>query len=136
MSVLRNISHLLAALFNDRADFQRRWRGEPQNRWQGQWVSQANGHRGELKCLLTKAGPDQYQATFYAVFAKFLSVAYTVPLHGRRDGAKLRLEGQADLGKLAGGIYHYDGEMDDASFLCAYRCAYDHGMFQLAPVRL
>jgi limonene-1,2-epoxide hydrolase len=133
VGILRNVSHVLAALFNDRADFQRRWNdpSTPEERWQGEWVSETNGHRGVLKCLLTKTESGEYQATFYAVYARLLSVAYSVPLHGRRDAGKLKLEGQADLGQLAGGIYHYKGEADETAFNCTYRCKYDHGTFQL-----
>jgi hypothetical protein len=143
VGLFRNVSHLLAALFNNRADFQRRWHeaaGAPagaglEGRWEGEWVSEENGHRGALKCLLTKAGPGGYQAMFYAVYARFLSVAYTVPLHGETSGGKLQLKGEADLGNLAGGIYHYEGEADVTSFNCSYRCAYDHGVFRLTRLR-
>jgi len=45
------------------------------------------------------------------------------------------LEGQADLGKLAGGIYQYKGEAGETAFNCTYRCAFDHGRFQLKPLR-
>ncbi len=72
---------------------------------------------------------------FYAVYARFLSVAYSVVLQGHEAGGKLKLEGEADLGKLAGGIYRYEGEADQAAFNCKYRCKYDHGTFRLAPVR-
>jgi len=106
-----------------------------EGRWQGEWISDANGHRGALKCLLTKTESGEYQATFYAVYARFLSVAYSVPLHGRQIGGKLKLEGQPDLGQLAGGIYHYEGEADKTEFNCTYRCKYDHGTFQLKPLR-
>lgn len=144
MGILRNVSHVLAALFNNRADFQRRWNeaaAHPktnsgwEGRWQGEWVSEANGHRGALKCLLTKTESGEYQATFHAVYARFLRVCYSVPLHARQIGGRLKLEGQADLGQLAGGIYHYEGEADEKAFNCTYRCAYDHGTFHLKRLR-
>jgi hypothetical protein len=133
---LRNVSHMLAALVNNRADFQRRW-NEPktyhglEGRWQGEWASNANGHRGALKCLLTKTEAGEYEAMFHAVYARFLRVCYSVPLHGRQTGEKLELEGQADLGQLAGGVYHYEGEANETAFHCTYCCAYDHGTFHL-----
>jgi hypothetical protein len=140
VGLFRNISHVLAALFNNRADFQRRWNDPAaqsktnnglEGRWQGEWVSEANGHRGALKCLLTKMESEEYQATFYAVYARFLSVCYSAPLHGRHSDGKLKLEGQADLGQLAGGVYRYAGEADETAFNCTYRCKYDHGTFHL-----
>lgn len=144
MNLLRNISHVLAALFNNRADFQRRWQelaAQPkigsglEGRWHGEWVSAANGHRGALKCLLTKTEAGEYEAMFHATYARFLRVCYSVPLHGRQIEGKLKLEGEADLGQLAGGVYHYEGEANETAFNCTYRCAYDHGTFYLKPLR-
>ncbi|MGP8201062.1 MAG: hypothetical protein ACLQU4_16340 [Limisphaerales bacterium] len=144
VSVLRNVSHVLAALFNNRAEFRRQWKAQAtppggnngfEGRWQGEWASDTNGHRGALRCLLTKSEPGEYQAMFHAVYARFLAVAYSVTLRRRQEGGKLKLEGEADLGRLAGGIYHYEGEADDASFRCTYRCAYDHGTFHLEKCR-
>ncbi len=134
--MFRNVSHVLAALFNNRAEFHRRWEAAParpanglEGRWRGEWISQANGHHGALKCLLTKTASGEYEAMFHAVYAGFLAVAYPVALHGQPSGGKLKLAGKADLGKLAGGVYHYEGETDENAFNCAYRCAYDHGPF-------
>jgi hypothetical protein len=140
VGILRNISHFLAAVFNNRAEFHRRWREQAarpgagsglDGRWHGQWVSEANGHHGALKCLLTKRESGEYQAMFHACYARVLSVAYSVTLRGRPAGEKLKLEGEADLGTFAGGIYHYEGEADETAFNCTYRCAYDHGAFHL-----
>jgi len=142
MGVMRNVSHVLAALFNDRAEFNRRWNEPParpeglEGRWQGEWVSEANGHRGALRCLMTKARDGGYEAAFHATYARFLAVAYTVTLQGAAEGGKWRLEGQADLGQLAGGVYHYKGDGDESAFDCAYRCAYDHGTFHLRRLPL
>jgi hypothetical protein len=66
VDLFRNVSHVLAALFNDRADFQRRWdeagkTGSPQ-RWAGDWASEVNRHRGDLKCLLTKTESGEFDA--------------------------------------------------------------------------
>jgi len=137
MGLGRNISHLLAALVNNRADFHRRWNDSATTaeRWQGEWVSEANGHRGALRCLLTKTESGVFQASFHAVYAKFLTVCYTVPLRGQMSDGKLQLEGEADLGKLAGGVYHYHGTLVESAFNCTYQCAYDHGIFQLTPWR-
>ena len=39
--------------------------------------------------------------------------------------------GQADLGKLAGGLYHYDGNGTVQRIDINYRADKDHGTFQL-----
>jgi hypothetical protein len=142
MGMVRKISHFLAALVSNAADFKRRWsQNAPpptasnglQGRWQGEWISEANGHRGALRCLLVRGEAGDYKATFHAVYARILRVCYTVPLHGQWSEGKLELEGDADLGPLAGGIYHYEGEAGETEFVCIYRCKYDHGTFRMKP---
>jgi hypothetical protein len=140
--MFRNISHLLAAVFNDRSRFKRRWNSykaapgasEIEGRWQGEWISEVNGHRGELRGIFSKTSDTQYNASFCAVFAKVLKVAYTAPLHGKRVGGTVELEGQTDIGRLAGGIYHYKGQATASDFHCTYRCSYDHGTFTMKRV--
>jgi hypothetical protein len=39
-----------------------------------------------------------------------------------------------DIGKLAGGIYSYEGEAKEKEFNRMDRCKYDHGVFHLRPV--
>lgn len=142
MGMARKISHLLAALVNNASDFKHRWsRQTPapstanglQGRWQGEWISEENGHRGALRCLLVRSPSGEYEAAFHAVYATILRVAYKVPLHGQWSAGKLKLAGDADLGSLAGGVYSYQGEADEKDFICAYRCKYDHGAFRMKP---
>lgn len=45
------------------------------------------------------------------------------------------LEGDYDLGKLAGGNYHYSGHATIDEFRCTYECKYDRGTFELFPVK-
>ncbi|HEV7924730.1 MAG TPA: hypothetical protein VGR14_05205 [Verrucomicrobiae bacterium] len=142
MGMARKISHFLAALVSNASDFKRRWSQDVppptvgnglQGRWQGEWISEANGHRGALRCVLVRGEASDYKATFHAVYARILRVCYTVPLHGQWSEGKLKLEGDADLGPLAGGIYHYDGEAGETEFVCVYKCKYDHGTFRMKP---
>lgn len=142
MGLVRKISHLLAAFFNTGADFKRRWRQPAptpstanglQGRWQGEWLSEANGHHGALRCLLDRAEDGGYRATFHAVYGGILRVAYAVSLHGAWEGEKLKLDGEADLGPLAGGVYSYRGAAGAEEFVCSYRCKYDHGTFRMKP---
>jgi hypothetical protein len=142
--MLRTISHFLAALVNNASDFKRRWNQDAppptaandlQGRWQGEWISEVNGHRGALRCVLTRGDDGNYKAAFHAVYARILRVCYTVPLHGQWIDGKLKLEGDADLGPLAGGVYRYQGEAEEAEFVCLYNCKYDHGTFRMKPAR-
>jgi hypothetical protein len=142
VGLIRAISHVLAAVFNDASDFNRRWAANDSRpgtdyglpgRWEGEWISETNGHHGALRCLLTQNKPTEYAATFYAVYAGMLRVCYTVPLLGQRNGESLKLEGDADLGGLAGGIYRYAGEATPGRFRCTYECKYDRGTFEMSP---
>jgi HEAT repeat protein len=140
--MVRKISHFLAALVNNASDFKRRW-NQPaplpstanglQGRWQGEWMSEANGHDGALRGVLTRGDSGDYKASFHAVYGGFLRVCYSVPLSGTWSDGKLKLEGEADLGPLAGGIYSYRGQADEKEFLCTYKCKYDHGTFRMKP---
>jgi HEAT repeat protein len=140
--MVRTISHFLAALVNNASDFKRRWNEDAplpsaanglQGRWQGEWISEVNGHRGALRCMLARGEAGDYKAAFHAVYARILRVCYTVPLHGQWSEGKLKLEGGADLGPLAGGIYNYKGDANEMEFVCVYHCKYDHGTFRMKP---
>jgi len=142
MNLLRSASHLLAAMFNDRSHFERAWRQYVAQAdrsttfagpWQGEGVSAVNGHHGELRCLLSEAGPGHLKAHFCATYSRFLRVAYTVGLNAKQTDRGYRLNREADLGPLAGGLYSYNGELTQAAFECAYQCKYDHGAFHLKP---
>jgi hypothetical protein len=138
--MFRGLSHLLAAVFNNRSQFERAWRAyapganglqKVYGRWQGEWVSEATRHHGELKCLLSKSSVEDLEATFLAGFWRFLRVGYGVRLRGTASGEGFRIKGESDLGTLAGGIYQYEGEVNSTEFNCNYRCKYDHGAFRM-----
>ena len=142
MGFVRSISHLLAALVSNASEFKRRWNQDTpapsasnglQGRWEGEWLSEANGHHGALRCVLARDEGGDYQATFHAVYGGILRVSYTVPLHGQCSDGKLQLEGSQDIGALAGGVYTYQGEANEKEFDCTYRCKYDHGTFRMKP---
>lgn len=105
-----------------------------QGRWEGLWISDANGHQGKLKCILTKQGDRTYEAKFYATYKKILSFGYTAQLNGSVSEVStnvVKIEGQADLGKLAGGVYEYKGAVSPTNFFSTYNSKYDHGTFQM-----
>src|SRR5436190_16546892 len=114
IKLFRGLSHVLAALFNSRAEFVRAWQAyrppaqeaeSVQGRWVGDWVSEVSGHHGELKCLLTMIGPGQLEAKFLGTFRRFLRVAYAARLNAKEIPGGFQLKGQNDLGSLAGGTY-------------------------------
>lgn len=103
--------------------------------WEGKWMSEVNGHNGRLRCLVTKEGQEKYQARFHAKYRRILSFGYTVPLTVSEGGGVFKFEGDADLGRLAGGKYHYEGRASPTNYFSTYRSKYDHGTFQMTRPR-
>jgi len=104
-------------------------------RWKGYWKSVPSGHGGSLRCIATKVDDATYRARFNATWALLLRFEYTVDMHAEpRDGATY-FNGQADLGKMAGGVYHYDGHADGHEFYSTYRASSDHGYFKMTRAK-
>ena len=102
-----------------------------EGRWEGRWVSQVNGHNGKLRCLLTRESDDRYLARFRATYGGIFRFSYTVPLTFQAHDSGWEVNGGANLGKLAGGNYYYEGRITPTNFSSAYRSKYDHGSFEL-----
>lgn len=99
--------------------------------WEGTWLSDANGHNGSLRCVVTQRKEGTYQARFHAIYRKVLGFGYTVPLEVSETNGAFQFSGQANLGWWAGGVYHYEGQAQGTNFFSNYRCKYDHGTFQM-----
>lgn len=120
--------------------FERDWRaagkepapaGEIRGRWQGTWHSEPTGHTGKLRCLLTPISKEKYEARFHAKYKRVLSFRYTAEFTGSKSNEVFYFSGNADLGKLAGGVYHYEGHVAPTNFFSIYRAKYDRGTFQM-----
>jgi hypothetical protein len=133
---------LLALLLCGCSGFERDWRSPallrpPENadpfvgRWKGYWKSVPSGHSGSLRCIVTRLDDDTCRAQFNASWALLLRFGYTADMRIEQDGGVAHFTGQADLGRMAGGIYHYDGHADGAVLYCTYRSSADHGYFKL-----
>ena len=125
------------------SSFHRDWKRaglEPQGtnqvagRWEGFWMSDHNGHNGKLRCLITQTGEHTYNARYHAKYRKILGFGYTVPLKVQRSNEVYHFAGEADLGKLAGGVYRYNGTMAGTNFHSTYRSRYDYGYFRMNRV--
>ena len=104
--------------------------------WEGTWQSDYNGHHGRLRAIITKQGEGYYDAHFHATYAAVIPFEFELPLLVTDDGRAYALEGQADLGWLAGGLYTYNGNATATDFVAAY-CAEnkDHGTFTMQKVQ-
>ena len=130
----------LALLANGCTTFNREWKATATQptanslagRWEGSWLSDQNGHHGNLRCVLSRASDDIYDAHFHATYWKIFSATYSVRFTGEiRDGV-WHFNGSEDLGTMAGGVYHYEGRLTPTNFFSAYRCKFDHGTFELS----
>ena len=99
-------------------------------RWEGSWKSDANGHTGRLRCLMTNTGTN-YVARFHANFWKILTFNYAVPLQVKQQDGAYQFSGEANLGWYAGGRYEYQGDATSANFHSTYRAKSDHGTFDM-----
>lgn len=132
---------LVAPLLAGCSSFNREWKAAmrqpiPQNElagpWEGHWVSDANGHNDRLRCVITEESTNRYKADFHANYKKVFHFGYAVPLEVRRNGETFEFSGEADLGKLAGGVYTYEGSATGTNFFSKYHSKYDHGKFEMS----
>jgi hypothetical protein len=122
------------------SSFHREWRAAAKapppgddifGRWEGRWQSEPTGHSGRLRCLISKEREHEYIARFHATYWRVLSFGYTVPLEVQREDGTHQFSGHADLGRLAGGVYTYDGHATPARFFSIYNSEKDHGTFEM-----
>jgi hypothetical protein len=106
----------------------------PQGRWVGGWLSATNGHKGQLRCLITAVEPQKLHCTYHAEWAKFLSGTFEITCEAipQKDGS-WRLLGSKDLGALFGGEFSHEGVLTKSGFSAKYRSALDKGTFSLKP---
>jgi hypothetical protein len=100
--------------------------------WQGGWRSEQNGHHGALRCVVTKTSEGAFRAHYRATYAKIFHFTYVTTLNGRETNGVVALQGEADLGKLAGGVYTYQGTATSTHFHSAYSSKYDHGEYDMS----
>jgi hypothetical protein len=134
---------LLALITSGCSSFNREWRQAQkapvrldslEGRWEGRWLSDANGHNGNLRCLITRTNGTEYAARFRATYLWVLRFSYTVSLQVEAHDGGWRFRGEEDLGKAAGGLYRYAGTATATNFHSTYDSKYDHGVFEMNRV--
>ena len=102
--------------------------------WAGTWKSESTGHTDKLRCIVTKTSGNNYSARFHAKYHRILSFSYTVSLRTTNQPGSDRFDfdGDANLGKLAGGKYTYKGHATPTNFYSTYDSKYDHGTFEMS----
>jgi hypothetical protein len=137
---LETARHLLAPLRSDCRSFYARWEragvpadpGDMSGRWEGEWVSEATGHRGPLRCVIEISTPDRWTGWFRGGYARIFRACYATALHAARVGTdRYTFSGQSNLGWAAGGSYEYDGQGSPEELVFRYRSRMDQGEFRL-----
>ena len=98
--------------------------------YDGSWKS-TSGHGGRLKCAFTRADATHYRAHFTAWWLAF-HTSYETVFTTQQQGRTLRFSGSQDLGKLRGGVYHYEGSVTGGKWQARYTAHADHGTFAMA----
>jgi hypothetical protein len=120
--------------------FQRDWRQAGRQpslsdslagRWEGVWRSEVNDHDGKLRCLITFDDDTRCAARFRATYARVLRFSYTVRLEVRLEAGVWVFHGEEDLGRLAGGVFRYEGWASPTNFFATYNSEHDHGIFEM-----
>lgn len=139
MSIIDNVIHLFAPLAANCRDFSGKWEAAAvlgqegvTGCWDGEWVSEASGHRGRLRCVLTPVAPSLWRMYFRAEYAKVFRACYSTDFSvAEPEPGRWTFKGGSDLGALAGGSYEYAGYATLTELICSYRSAKDHGEFRL-----
>ena len=72
-----------------------------------------------------------FRARFRATYYGILHFSYAVPLTMQEHDGGWEFSGEANLGRLAGGSYYYEGRAALTNLHSTYRSKYDHGLFEL-----
>lgn len=107
-------------------------------RWEGTWQSDSNGHHGALRCIITLSddAESDVHARFRARYGSIMVFEYAMPMVVECDGDTCRFAASADLGRLAGGVYDYQGAVTGDVFTATYQCKSDRGTFEMRRVRV
>ena len=100
-------------------------------RWEGKWVSDHNGHQGQLRALIRPLDNGQYEARYHAKYGGIFSFGMETKLDVKAaaDGP-WQFSGEENLGGFYG-LYRYAGKASATNFFSTYKASFDHGTFQM-----
>lgn len=123
--------------------FRSAWKKVPvtsgaEGKWKGTWLSDANGHTGDLRCVVSEAKNAQgdHEFFYHATWKKILSGSYKAvhTVKKQKDGT-YTFSGEHKMPNWAGGLYHYEGTIKGDEFHAHYKCAMDNGTYTMKRVR-
>lgn len=105
--------------------------GSIEGAWLGSWLSDKNGHHGELRGLITRVEGNTHRTRFKARYWKIFSYTSEVDFEMQPHHDGFEFSGTKRLGWLAGGDYFYEGRVSPEKFFSTYSCKWDHGTFRM-----
>ena len=105
-----------------------------EGRWVGQWKSNHNQHAGLLRCMINRKEGQIFHTRFHAKYKLGIITVgfpYEMDMTVEQVGDNHQFSGKADLGKLAGGVYNYQGSGTTNQITIRFRSPKDHGTFHL-----
>lgn len=126
--------------------FNREWRETVDNRsvpatdftgpWEGTWNSEATGHRGRLRAIITAVDdtipgePGLYEFYYQATWAAVLRGSFRTRFQvDRLNGERFRVEGEHPIGGY--GTYRQMATIGPESFEADYEAGFDRGHLTL-----
>lgn len=109
-----------------------------EGKWSGTWHSDATGHKGTLRCVVStpvdsKGGHEFfYQATWKKILSGSYKAVHNV--QKKKDGSHT-FKGEHKMPDWAGGLYHYEGTIQGDSFNACYESSMDKGTYTMKRVR-
>ena len=99
--------------------------------WRGSWISQTNGHKGNLNARIRQINSNQYRAVFRGTFFKVIPFRYAAKLDVvERGPGYAKLAGGKKLG-AAMGEFRYEACVQGNSFQASYYSKRDNGLWQM-----
>lgn len=106
---------------------------DPAGAWRGTWLSEVNGHTGELLCAVSPAdSPGAHTFRYRATWGRILHAPFTVRCTVDEKG---KVTGSKDLGPLFGGTFSHTGSLTRDTFQARYESTLDRGTMEMRRVR-
>ncbi len=116
-------------------------------KWEGTWLSAANGHTGKLRAVVSESEPlfaasklepgaVPHQFFYHCTWRGILSAGFkTTHLVVRKDKDTYTFKGDHKMPNWVGGMYHYEGTIKGDDFNACYESGMDRGTFTMKRVR-
>lgn len=102
--------------------------------WEGSWHSEATGHKGKLKAIISKpdpAHPKDRTVRYWASWKTVLRATFATQHTFTPQGQHYLLTGYHQMPGWVGGQYTYGGTATSSEFKATYRSSLDHGTFEM-----